>query len=278
MKVKKSKVKLKPKNKKRKTAKKLHRFNDLKPRILIVDDNLVNREVAGEILKKSGCEVDLASNGLEAVYKAKTKVYDIIFMDIQMPEMDGIEANSQIKRLNLTPQPVIVAMTAYSMKEDEQRFLEAGLDDYIAKPIRANQIIGKVEQIIFGDPDLPVAAEEEQNELQTVNEEVLAQLEKFGGREMIINAFKDFEEEASGQLEECKQAIKESKYDLIQKHLHTLKGSAGTLGIEKLAEIARKTEAPMKAQDYSDLSQGLQELNDSFVEFRKNFANIISNY
>ena len=72
--------------------------------------------------------------------------------------------------------------------------------------------------------------------------------------------------------------VEYEKHSVIQKHLHTLKGSAGTLGIERVAQIAKETEGEMKLKEYSRLSKGLKELNDSFVEFRENFSNIISNY
>ena len=278
MQVKKSNARIKPGKKEKKGNKSLLRFTKVKPKILVVDDNLVNREVAGEILKKSGCEVDLASNGLEAVLKAKSNPYDIIFMDIQMPEMDGIEANQQIKKQKKEKQPTVVAMTAYSMKEDEKRFLDAGLDDYIPKPIRASQIIAKVEEIMFGATKTDEVAVTDNTRPQIINIEVVSQLEKFGGKEMIISAFKDFEGEAKVQINECNDALKKSDYSVIQKHLHTLKGSAGTLGIERVAQIAKETEGEMKLKEYSRLSKGLKELNDSFVEFRENFSNIISNY
>ena len=238
----------------------------------------MNREVAGEILKKSGCEVHLASNGLEAVYKAKTNSYEIIFMDIQMPEMDGIEANKQIKEHLKTNVPVIVAMTAYSLKEDEKRFLDAGLDDYIAKPIRANQIIGKVEEILLGKNIKLTESPDKAEQFSILNLEIVGQLEKFGGKEMVLSALNDFKEEAGGQIDECNKAFTKQDYSIIKRHLHTLKGSAGTLGIERIAEIAKTTESLIKVEDYSNLSKGLIELNDSFAEFRENFSNIISNY
>ena len=180
----------------------IKKFTDITPAILVVDDNLVNRDVAGEILKKCGCKVHLASNGLEAVYKATSNNYDIIFMDIQMPEMDGIEANKQIKNLNLKKQPMVVAMTAYSLKEDEERFLAAGLDDYLAKPIRANQLIGKVEEIFNGSKFTDVEVEAVNKTLQIVNKDTISQLQKYGGAELVFNAMKEFEDEASEQIQE----------------------------------------------------------------------------
>jgi len=256
----------------------LKKFIDITPSILVVDDNLVNRDVAGEILKKCGCKVDLASNGVEAVYKAKSKSYDIIFMDIQMPEMDGIEANQIIKKQNKKKQPVVVAMTAYSMKEDEERFLAAGLDDYLAKPIRANQLIGKVESIMTGRVSKIIDPEVETKTLEIVNKKTIQQLQKYGGAEMVFNAMKEFEEEASEQLEECIESFKKDDFSTIQKHLHTLKGSAGTLGIEKVAQVALEVEAEMKTQDYSNVNQGLKELSDNFAEFKENLTNIMSHY
>lgn len=256
----------------------IKKFTDLIPTILVVDDNLVNRDVAGEILKKCGCKVHLAANGIEAVYKAKSNNYDIIFMDIQMPEMDGIEANKQIKNLNLPKQPVVVAMTAYSLKEDEERFLAAGLDDYLAKPIRANQLIGKVEEIFIGTKSNDSEVEIANKTLHIVNRDTINQLQKYGGVEMVFNALKEFEEEANEQIQECLEAIKKEDFATIQKHLHTLKGSAGTLGIEIIAQIALDIEDEMKEQDYSNVANGLSELSNNFAEFKENFTNIISNY
>jgi PAS domain S-box-containing protein len=256
----------------------IKKFTDLIPSILVVDDNLVNRDVAGEILKKSGCHVDLAANGIEAVYKAKANNYDIIFMDIQMPEMDGIEANKQIKKLNLKKQPLVVAMTAYSLKEDEERILDAGLDEYLAKPVRANQLIGKVEELFMGSKTIYEELEDENKELQIVSRDTINQLQKYGGIEMVFNALKEFEEEAKEQIQECYDAIEKDDFDTIQKHLHTLKGSAGTLGIEKIAQIALEIEAEMKVQDYSNVTKGLLELSNNFAEFKENFTNIISHY
>jgi PAS domain S-box-containing protein len=256
----------------------IQKFTEIIPSILVVDDNLVNRDVAGEILKKCGCLVDLAANGIEAVYKAKANNYDIIFMDIQMPEMDGVEANRQIKSLELPKQPVVVAMTAYSLQEDEERFLAAGLDDYLAKPIRANQLIGKVEELITGAVTTEIKTEPKAKTLQIVNLNTINQLKKYGGAEMVYGALKEFEQEAQEQIEECLAANKKEDYGTIQQHLHTLKGSAGTLGLEKIADIAMKIEAEMKNQDYSNVSNGLLQLSNNFAEFKENFTNIISHY
>lgn len=109
------------------------------PRILLVDDNAINRKVGQRLLSKLGCEVDRASGGLSALTRATAPGagYDLIFMDIQMPEMDGVAATKALRERLGAACPPVVAMTAYSMQEDAQRFVDQGLDDYIAKPVRS---------------------------------------------------------------------------------------------------------------------------------------------
>jgi PAS domain S-box-containing protein len=108
----------------------------VKPRVLVVDDNPVNQRVASSLLQRLGCRVDVAANGQEAVDMLDTIPYDIIFMDCQMPVMDGFEATKEIRRREAGElHSTIVAMTANAMKRDRELCLEAGMDDYIAKPI-----------------------------------------------------------------------------------------------------------------------------------------------
>ena len=106
-------------------------------RILVVEDNPVNRRVATRMLERMGCQVEHAENGAEAVARCQKKGYDLIFMDVHMPEMDGLEATSRIRKAEAegrrTP---IVAMTASAMREDREQCLEAGMDDYVAKPVQ----------------------------------------------------------------------------------------------------------------------------------------------
>jgi uracil-DNA glycosylase family 4 len=124
----------------------IREFVGEKPKILLVDDNDINRMVATEILRKSGCEVLTADSGLSALHLVKEHEFDLVFMDIQMPEMDGVEATKLIKKLGLNVTPPIIAMTAYSMEEDKAKFISQGMDDYLAKPIQSNLR----RKIVFG--------------------------------------------------------------------------------------------------------------------------------
>ncbi len=110
--------------------------------ILLAEDNLVNQKVALRILAKLGYQAEVAANGLEAIEAWKLKPYDLIFMDMQMPEMDGLTATENIRNLPDIHQkiPLIIAMTANALKGDRERCLEAGMDDYISKPVKTEQI------------------------------------------------------------------------------------------------------------------------------------------
>ena len=111
-------------------------------RILLAEDNVVNQKLALRLLQQMGYRADLASNGIEAIESVKRQVYDVVLMDVQMPEMDGLEASRQItSRWPAGGRPHIVAMTANAMQGDREECLAAGMDDYVTKPIRVDQLV-----------------------------------------------------------------------------------------------------------------------------------------
>jgi PAS domain S-box-containing protein len=251
-------------------------FKEEKPRILLVDDNAVNRQVAGEILRKSGCRVDLAEDGKKSIELVSQKEYDLIFMDIQMPEMDGVTATRMIKTLELEKVPPIVAMTAYSMKEDRERFLQQGLDDYLPKPIRANELINKVSYWTRDETSFKTTeTDEAEKKWEIINMDIVNQLKDLGGAEMIESVFADFISESVEQLEICGKAIKTRDYTTIKNQLHTIKGNAGTLGVEKFSKQAEIIEKNLKNEEYETLEQDLNFLNLTFQEFRNKYFSII---
>ena len=114
-------------------------------RILIAEDNMFNQQVIMHILDKLGYEPRLVENGEMAVAASQQDHYDMILMDMQMPEMDGIEA-TQIIRQTLPIHPVIIALTANTMQGDEDKCMEAGMNDYISKPVKLEEIVAKLEK------------------------------------------------------------------------------------------------------------------------------------
>jgi CheY-like chemotaxis protein len=118
-------------------------------RILLAEDNDINQKVAMNILKKLGYKADIAVNGMEAVNALEKDSYDLVLMDVQMPEMDGFEAtktirnpDSKVRNHNIP----VIAMTAHAMKEDRQRCLDHGMDDYMSKPINPEELSKKIEK------------------------------------------------------------------------------------------------------------------------------------
>ena len=111
-------------------------------RILLAEDNLVNQKLALRLLENMGYRADLASNGLEALESVARQTYDVVLMDVQMPEMDGLEASRQLTRDHPpNKRPKIIAMTANAMQGDREMCLAAGMDDYLAKPIRVDRLV-----------------------------------------------------------------------------------------------------------------------------------------
>ncbi len=113
--------------------------------ILIAEDNLMNQKIVGKILNKLGYEPKMTNNGKEVLEEVSNKYYDVILMDVQMPEMDGLEATKMI-RVCLNDQPVIIAMTANTLQGDREECLRAGMDDYIAKPVRLEELVNLLEK------------------------------------------------------------------------------------------------------------------------------------
>ena len=131
----------------RKTILKTSIAKELPLKILLAEDNIINQKVAQRLLKRMGYDIDIVNNGLEVLESIKNIKYDIILMDIQMPEMDGLEATRQMcKEYEKDARPRIIAMTAEAMEGDREKCMEAGMDDYISKPIKVEELIAALKQ------------------------------------------------------------------------------------------------------------------------------------
>ncbi len=249
-------------------------FTDVVPEVLVVDDNAINRKVVCQMLKKSGCDVTLASSGKEAISIVQQQVFDVIYMDIQMPGMDGIEATRHIRAMDLPNTPPIVALTAYSLPGDKEKFMEAGMDDYLAKPIRKN-IITKTADLLGLDQEgeASVASEDEvaNGSQQLINWDTLKMLEKYGGNELVVESLQEFEMEAKELLADAADGIENRNYQQILSKLHTLKGNAGTLGLESIAYYAKLIESNLKENNRNNLHQDFKTLTQEFVRFQDSY-------
>lgn len=255
----------------------IKQFSETSPVILLVDDNMINRNVAGTILTKSGCKVVEVESGFEAIKKVQEIQFDLILMDIQMPEMDGIQTTLKIRKLHLDELPPIVAMTAYSMEEDRLNFLKQGMDDYIAKPIKASNLIQKVKSWLHFEPkSVGTEVLKKPTEELVINQNTLNQLYKYGGKELIESVLNDFNEEATMQVENALKHYQLKEYQAMHTELHTLKGNAGTFGVERLASQAKKIEQNLKNKAYDYLESDLELLKSCLHEFKESYTNIIN--
>ncbi|MDF2456712.1 MAG: arcB [Cytophagaceae bacterium] len=245
--------------------------------VLLVDDNQVNLFVAERILEKAGCTVTTATNGEEAIKKAQEKNFDLILMDIQMPKMDGITATKAIKELLKKKTPPIIAMTAYAMKEDQEKFINSGMNDYISKPISADNLLIKIQEwLVKKKPEAPKKTKAIQApEMEFMNKEVVNNLLKLADRESIIKIYGDFETELKESLEECVRFYPKGELSEIQKILHTLKGSAGTLGVSKVENKVREIEQNLKQNIYFELESELKTLDAYAKEYYKSYKDFL---
>ncbi|MDX2196478.1 MAG: ATP-binding protein [Cytophagales bacterium] len=252
----------------------IEKFKNKIPYILLVDDNMINQKVAKEIMLKSGCKVDVAYNGVEAILKIIDNTYDLILMDIQMPEMDGISATKKIKELRIKNLAPIIAMTAYSMEDDKDRFLSAGMDDYLAKPIRLETLIAIIKKWVFKLDEDDITTQNSKIVLteKIINHEIIAQLRTHIDDETILGVYEEFEEDTQQLINGCIT----NDWDVIKSNLHTLKGNAGTLGIDKLAKIATYVENNIKKKNTSNFDADFINLKNAFDEFKNVYKNNIN--
>ena len=205
-------------------------------------------------------------------------------MDIQMPQMDGMEATAEIRKLNLAIVPPIIAMTAYSMKEDKERFMLNGMDDYIAKPIKAEMLISKVKHWIQLNADDTL---EDSDEISADNAfpahsiidfDVYSKLKDLSGAEILQQIYKEFENESLEQIVDCKKYLSMGDIHNILNKLHTLKGVAGTLGVIELENLSRSIEAKLKFGYYPELKDDLEELSEAHSRFVNQYTFILNSY
>lgn len=226
-------------------------------RVLLVEDNIINQRVASEILKNAGIMVDTAENGEVAVQMVQVNDYDSVLMDIQMPIMDGYEATRLIKKYPDVITPPIIAMTAHAMKGDREKCLDAGMDDYISKPIDSEKLLFTLSKwipekttagavIIDGRS---AAAPEAENDLAAPLTEDLPGIDLHLGlkrlgqnRELYRLILSEFRQEYNGAVTQMRRFLDEDDQEGAIRYAHTIKGMAGNLSAIGLADAALELE------------------------------------
>ncbi|GAB4565762.1 MAG: hypothetical protein Kow0047_16600 [Anaerolineae bacterium] len=236
-------------------------------RILVAEDNVVNQKVTLRILERLGYRADVAANGLEVLQAVRRQPYDVILMDVQMPEMDGLEATRQIRQgLPSHQQPYIIAMTANAMAEDRDICLEAGMEDYISKPVR----IDDLTQALLAAHPLP--------DQPAIDPGALQQFREMMGEEapeVIADLIESYVQDAEGLLAQIDTAWGQGDMALLQRSAHTLKSSSALLGATRLSEIALSIEKAAREQNLEGVEEKIAEAREEFHRARQELLGMI---
>ncbi len=224
-------------------------------RILLAEDHVTNQKLALMILKKLGYRADIAANGLEALEAVQRQTYDVVLMDSQMPEMDGLQATREIRKLlSNSREPYIIALTANAMQGDKELCLAAGMNDYVSKPIQVEALIEALENSKPGWQDgFPmaklIAGADDSGTLPSMPSNVLDQaaldmlLEVVGGeRELLEELIDSFLEEAPPLLAKMSAALATDDSNTLRLTAHTLKSSGNDFGATRFAQLCQQLE------------------------------------
>jgi PAS domain S-box-containing protein len=228
-------------------------------RILLAEDNVVNQKVALRILGQMGYRADVVGNGLEAIDAIERQTYDVVLMDVQMPEMDGFEASREIiQRWPGERRPRIIAMTANAMQGDRELCEAAGMDDYVAKPIRVEELIGALERCrrrsdatargaATTATPTPAAARSSEGAAASLDRAALERLKATTGGAFIAELIDTFGDDARELIATLRRALASPDLDAFRRAAHSLKSTSETLGATGLAGMARELETMARA-------------------------------
>jgi len=249
-------------------AKNLHR----KARILVVKDNIVNQKVALGILENLGFKAESVANGLEAINALQSTPYDLVLMDVQMPEMDGFGATRILRDKDsgvYRPDLPIIAMTAHAMPNEKEECLTVGMNDFVPKPVRPNDLLEAIERQLSKQKkhsaDKPIEQKNAGHEM-IIDRKKLMDL--FAGDiELIGEIQKYFLNDTPKQLSGIKVAIENKDTKALASYIHTLKGSAANMEAVKLLKYVNTLEALAEEENFAEATSVLAEAEAAYEEY-----------
>ncbi len=239
-------------------------------RLLLAEDNDVNQIVASEIVRRAGYACDIVENGLKALEAIEKSSYDLILMDCHMPELDGLQATRLIRKReqartisNQRPLPII-ALTASAVAGDRERFLQAGMNEYISKPFDPMQLIGKIESLLGEISDVPADAENplakepaSSSQAPPIDRQVLA-VRCMDDQALALQVLQRFSARADQTLEELAESVTSCDGPRTVMRAHTLKGAAASLAAEPLSKCAAQLEEAARNGAWDDAAEALR--------------------
>ncbi|NNJ10817.1 response regulator [Chloroflexales bacterium ZM16-3] len=251
-------------------------------RILMAEDNLINQQLITKMLGRMSYKADIVTNGREAIEAMRQKDYDLVLMDVQMPEMDGLEATRAIRAMRVgARQPWIIAVTAGSVEGDREACFAAGMNDFIAKPVE-QQILARALARCQG-ADSPqeqasVAAEEQPQTVAarpappSLDRAVLQELSSTLGDQgdsLLASLIRTFIEGANSLQASAREALGRGDSPTLRRAMHTLKSNASTFGAQPLAALCRELEQRSAAGDLEDVGAALDAVATEFARVRE---------
>jgi len=255
-------------------------------RILLAEDNAINQKVAIRIFEKLGYRVDVAANGLEVLDAMKVIPYDIIFMDVYMPEMDGLEATRKLIELyGEDKRPIIIAMTANAMQGDREECLDAGMDDYIPKPMRIDELPDMLAKwgtkIIARKGNLVEQLQRHKLDTKVVDETKIPFLHDLQTEED-LSFFADlidiFLSETPKTILKLIEAVKSKNAQDALFHAHKIKGSSMSLGMESITELSNNIEVMARENSFEEALTCAMEIRNLFEMSKKDLQQLKRKY
>ncbi|MBF0409151.1 MAG: response regulator [Candidatus Riflebacteria bacterium] len=244
-----------------------------KARILVAEDNPTNQKVALGILEKLGFRADAVANGIEAIRALSTIPYDLVFMDLQMPDMDGIEATSLIRQKNspvINHEVPVIAMTAHALKGNREECLEVGMNDYISKPVSPNEIMNAIKKYLFLEqeefPEKESLKDKQISDLLIFDKNTL--FERLGeDNQLCSQVINVFISDAPKQIASILDAIEQNNLEQVLLRSHTLKGASANVCAVSLNNLISKIEAAAKSDDIFEVRALSARLDDEIKQF-----------
>jgi PAS domain S-box-containing protein len=248
-----------------------------KLRLLVAEDNAINQRLALALLRKLGYQADVVENGREAVDALERQVYDVVLMDVQMPELDGLEATRRIRdRFGPGAGPAVIAMTASAMEGDREACLAAGMDDFVSKPVRVDELSQALARCRpRTEPERGTTSTET---LDPATLDTLASSLGGGqeGSECVRELVNAFLEDAPGQIATLASALERDDDEAAQRAAHTLKSNAATFGAQPLTELCRELEAIGRQGELDKAAPLLARVEEEWERVRKGLEAVVA--
>jgi PAS domain S-box-containing protein len=242
-------------------------------RILLAEDNAMNQKVALRLLERLGYRADVASNGLEALAALERQPYDVVLMDVQMPELDGLDASRRIcERWPSESRPHIIAMTANALPEDREACFAAGMNDYLAKPIRGDELAAVLKRA-RPVPNRDGGSGERGVSLDAA---ALQNLRDLGGVEFLTEVVDVFLADAPALLTSLRSSLERQDTEELRRAAHTLKSNGATLGATAFAELCRTVERQARAGSLDGVSQLVERIEQEYRTLQEALASLRS--